>query len=117
MKRTAGKESKLPLAERRFSKDQRYFYKHGMVTRLPRKSYQRMARELFDYPEEAYPQRTPEDIALFKKYLQSYLELTSPSTRPSPRRLCCPTSPRSTSTSTASARTQSFRKWWPRLLQ
>jgi hypothetical protein len=38
-----------------------------MVTRLPSKSYHRMARDLFAYPEEAYPQYTPEQIALFKK--------------------------------------------------
>lgn len=50
MDRTGGKEGELPPAESKFAKDQRQYYKHGMVTRLPEKSYQRMARDLFAYP-------------------------------------------------------------------
>jgi hypothetical protein len=40
-----------------------------------------MARDLFAYPEEIYPQQTPEEIDLFKKYDFNYLEPTSVSTR------------------------------------
>jgi hypothetical protein len=72
MDRTQDKEGELPPAESKFAKDQRQYYKHGMVTRLPEKSYQRMARDLFAYPEEAYPQRTAEQIASFKKYFLPY---------------------------------------------
>lgn len=55
MEKTAGKPDDLSAAEAKFSKDQSYYYKNGMVTRLPSKSYHRMARDLFDYPEEIYP--------------------------------------------------------------
>jgi hypothetical protein len=81
MNRTAGKEGDLPAAERRFAKDQRHYYKHGMVTRLPSKSYHRMARDLYAYPEEIYPQKSAEEISLFKKYYPLYLEPTLPSTK------------------------------------
>jgi hypothetical protein len=50
MDRTADREGELPPAESQFAKDQRQYYKHGLVTRLPEKSYHRMARDLFAYP-------------------------------------------------------------------
>lgn len=67
MERTSKEIEELSAAEQKFAKDQRQYYKNGMVTRLPTKSYHRMARDLFAYPEEITPKQTQDEIDLFKK--------------------------------------------------
>lgn len=61
-------EDMLP-EERRFAQKERQYYKSEFCTRLPFKSYHRMARDAFVYPEDMPSVPSNErDIDLFKKY-------------------------------------------------
>ena len=44
-------DQNLSSEERKFATNEALYYKHEMTTRLPFKSYHRMARDLFVYPE------------------------------------------------------------------
>jgi len=55
--------------ERKFAENEKLYYKNGMCTRLPFKSYHRMARDIFSYPEESIKVPTTQDERdQFKKY-------------------------------------------------
>jgi len=49
MEDTSNKDD-LKEQERRFVQNERQYFKNGYVTRLPMKSYNRMARDVFVHP-------------------------------------------------------------------
>jgi hypothetical protein len=62
------KADDLKEEERRFSQSERQYFKTGFVTRLPPKSYERMARDIFVHPEDQiYVPGSLEETELFKK--------------------------------------------------
>ena len=62
-------EQKMLSQERKFVANERQYYKNGLTTRLPFKSYHRMTRDMFVYPEEMVSvPSTEREIDLFKKY-------------------------------------------------
>ena len=57
---------KMTKEENEFYAEQSKYYKsEGFVTRLPFKTYQRVAKEIYAYPEDQMP--PPEEPALFKR--------------------------------------------------
>jgi hypothetical protein len=50
----------MTAAERKFARHEKQFLRAGFASRLPSKSYHRMARDLFVYPEEMNPPQSHE---------------------------------------------------------
>ena len=42
----------LPRLQKKFVEEEREFFRNGLASRLPFKSYHRMARDVFVYPED-----------------------------------------------------------------
>ena len=68
-------EEGMTSEEKKFALKEAALFKTGYVTRLPFKSYHRMARDVFVYPEDmtSVPS-TDRERELFKKYFFRYLE-------------------------------------------